>query len=84
MNKLIAAALIAAFALPATGFAAEKAGKVKNWFAATRNVILADNTECILGADIKEVPATLTVGKDVVLTYTTDKGTNTCSKVEVK
>ena len=64
--------------------AAEKAGKVKNWFAATRNVILADNTECILGADIKEVPATLTVGKDVVLTYTTDKGTNTCSKVEVK
>jgi hypothetical protein len=76
--------LIAAFALPATGFAAEISGTVKNWFAATRNVILADNTECILGADIMDVPATLAAGKDVVLTYTTAGPLDTCSKVEVK
>ena len=84
MNKLVIAALVAAIAAPQLAIAAEKAGKVKNYFAGKREVVLADNTECILGADIKEIPNTLAVGKDVVLTYTTDKGANTCSKIEVK
>ncbi|MSO71086.1 MAG: hypothetical protein EXQ88_03610 [Alphaproteobacteria bacterium] len=84
MNKLLIAALVTGVAVPQLAFAAEKSGKVKNWFAATRNVILVDNTECYLGADIKDVPAALAVGKDVMPTYSTDKNINTCTKIEVK
>lgn len=84
MQKLLGAAFVAALLIPNLAIAAEKSGKVKNWFESTRNVVLADDTECFLGKDMKEIPAGLGVGKDVTLTFTTDKNVNTCSKVEVK
>ena len=86
MNKLLGAALVAALVIPQAAYAADKTGKVKNYFAGIRNIILEDNTECIMAASITTVPATLAVGKEVTLTYTT-AGTppvNTCTAVVVK
>ena len=86
MNKILGAALVTALVIPHSAYAVEKTGKVKNWFAGTRNVILVDNTECYLAASITQIPTTLAVGKEVTLTYTT-AGTppvNTCSAIDVK
>ena len=91
MNKLIGAAVVAALFVPQMAAAAEKSGVVKNWFAGIRNVILADNTECVLGADIKEVPAALAVGKvnhqgdaiAVVIAETQAQGRDAAEKVKV-
>jgi hypothetical protein len=72
--------------VPAAAQAVDKSGKVKNWFAATRNVILEDGTECYLAAAINPVPTTLGVGKEVTLTYAA-AGTppvNSCSAIVVK
>ncbi|MSO71231.1 MAG: hypothetical protein EXQ88_04365 [Alphaproteobacteria bacterium] len=81
MNKILGAALVAALVLPSVAFAADKAGKVKTWVAATKVVTLEDGTSCTLSA---AAPATLAVGKDVTLTYTTANNVNTCSAVAVK
>ena len=86
MNKLFAAALVAAVVMPQAAFAVDKTGVVRNWFAATRNVILTDNTECYLAASITTVPPTLLPGKEVTMTYTA-AGTppvNTCTAIVVK
>jgi ferric-dicitrate binding protein FerR (iron transport regulator) len=83
MKKVLGAALIAALVLPSVAFAADKAGKVKTWVAGTKVVTLEDGTACTLAANVA-VPATLAVGKDVTLTYTTANNVNTCSAVAVK
>ena len=83
MNKILGAVIFAALVLPTSAYAVDKAGKVKTWVAATKVVTLEDNTACTLAATAA-VPATLAVGKDVTLTYTTAGAVNTCSAIVVK
>jgi hypothetical protein len=82
MKKILGAALIAALVLPTAAYAVDKAGKVKTWVAGTRVVTLEDNTACTIAPAVNV--ATVAVGKEVTLTYTTANNVNTCSAVVVK